>query len=225
MVLVNGSITQEPGAKAPLIIGGSDIKSWATDEWGGAWNKTKEKLKSWKDKLEGGGLLGILALPFAALILIAALIVLAGVGVVLFFLAPSLSYRADRVLRLSPFISILWGMAGYIAVIPLMVLMIFSIIGILVVPFYVIFVLLVAFAGLFAGCRGLGSWILRRFGHDNVIVATFIGLFIVFASLWAPFLGHFFFSLIWIAGTGALLRSFFVSDADERFIDVEFRAS
>jgi len=224
LVLVSGSVSQADGVKSPPAVGSGAVSDWASGEAREWWSTAQDKWLAFKEKIESGNLLGFLALPFAALVMIALIIILAAVGVVLFFLAPSLSYRADQILRQSPFLSILWGVAGYIAVMPVLILMLISIIGILVIPFYVIFVLLVAFAGLFAGCRGLGMFILERLGLSNMALATFVGLLIVFASLWAPLIGNFFFSLVWIAGTGALLRSFFANTFDSRFVNVEFRS-
>lgn len=210
LVLVNGKIQQQDGAKVPNVSGPELSSLSFSEKWKERWQNLKEKISTAFSDFSSGGLLKIVALPIYGAVFLAAIALMVLIGIIVFYLAPSLSIRADTLLQDSPMLSVFWGLIGYISVTPILLLLLISIVGILIIPFFILFVLLVGFAGLFAGLRGLGLAILKRFGQTNIAAGTFLGLILGFAILMAPFVGQILFSLIWLAGTGALLRSFVV---------------
>ena len=204
LVLINGKIVQQEGAKVPNIVGSESAEPWLKEKW----THFKNRFANGFTNSGTFSIFKILALPLVGVFLLAVAALMLIVGIVLFYVAPSFSHRADDALQASPFASLIWGLVGYISIVPILIVLLISIVGILVIPFYLIFVMLIGFAGLFAGLRGLGIYVLRKFGQENVVLGTFVGILIGFAVLMAPFFGQLAFSLIWIAGTGALLKSF-----------------
>ncbi len=216
IVLVHGQISREEGSKVP-----ESVDTWNESSW---WHRWENRFGSLGNAVEkfftSAWLWNLVAVPVVGVgILIAAAIIVL-LGSIIFFIAPRFSHRADRVLRTSPFISVLWGLAGFLSIIPIAVIMVISIVGILVIPFYFLFVILVAFAGLFAGFRGIGTFLMSKLGVENFFVCTVVGLVVAFALSLAPIIGQSVFSLLWLAGVGALLRSLLIADEDPRFIDI-----
>lgn len=220
LVLIGGSVSHDEGAQVPSPTEKLSIAAKNLGEEIG--QAVRETFKNFSWASLGSSLWSFLTLPLIILVALALSVVVLGAAVVLFFLAPSFSRRADSLLRNSPILSMLWGLIAFLAFAPVMILMILSIIGILAIPFYVLFVLLLAFSGLIAGCRGMGSFLLRDRAGDRSLLSTFIGCLAAIALCFVPYVGQMALTLVWLAGTGALLRSFFIRDEDMGFIDVEF---
>lgn len=207
LTILEGQVERDEGA----IIPNEEIANSANSLWQGVKNWWREK----KEKFEGqnysfdGSLLKLITLPAGFLGVLFILVVLALITGLIFLVAPSLSHRADEVFQKSPLRSAFAGILAYILAGPLALILIVSIVGLLALPFYILFVFIAAMAGLFAGLRGLGFMILRSFGVRQGFLAFLLGVILSGALLMIPVIGTGLFFLLWITGTGALLLGLF----------------
>jgi len=122
-------------------------------------------------------------------------------------IAPKISREADDYLIGEPWFSLLWGGAAYLCFAPLIVLMIFSLIGIPLIPVVVFFATLFVLAGLFSACRSIGHLVIIRLGLQLRALDTLLGLVLLFGLCFTPFVGPPLVFFILMAGTGAMIRS------------------
>ena len=222
LIVLEGSIQQDEGAIAPL-------RAFTKRTWSEKWKDFKEKFRH---EINSGWLSfeglqdktnpyfeqfsGLLWIPLAIALPLACLIVLFGISLVFLFIAPRISLFADESFQKHPIASLIWGMGAYLLFIPILGLMAISLIGIPLIPIFVLFAVLILFAGFFSVCRSLGVLALKKIERNKNILATFIGIILLFLISFVPVFGHSLVFLAMVAGTGAMLRSLIHKDSLER---------
>jgi hypothetical protein len=226
VVLISGHLSQAEGAEVPAVQSPLAAPHWLSSHVHQLRNRWEAFKESWKKDEptaeEGSGWWKLVTLPFYILGILAGAVVLLVLSFLFFMVTPRLSGRAEKTAIERPFVSLIVGFVGYLAVIPIAILLIISIVGILALPFYLIGVMLVAFVGLFAGFRAVGSFVLNRVGVSNFILSTTLGMLLALALSFAPFVGGAVIYLVWLWGTGALLHSAFIRENGE-FVTASFR--
>jgi hypothetical protein len=228
LVLVNGSVRLMKGSELsnkPTVLSGrieqmagaliADQTSSETEEtfWS-EWNdEFQEYVHDLRDFFNSQTTLKWLALPLMVGIPIAIGAVIFLIAALFLIIAPDFAKRAEWNLRQRPIGSLIWGFGAYVLFLPLVVLMALSIVGIPLIPFFVLFALLVIFAGLIAGCLAVGRLILSFFGIQSYIGGAALGIITVTALHFIPWIGPICGSIIWIAGGGGILRSLAGKDA------------
>jgi hypothetical protein len=216
LILLGGSVEQAQGSSIPEKIE-SPSMPWLS--------KMKEKFEKWTKNKEGEEgetaeenffspqtffpWKDYLWLPLSIAIPLGLIVILI-LGALLFFtIAPQLSRNATETLREFPFPSLAWGALAYLSILPVLVLLALSIVGIPLIPVFVFLMLIFFLAGLFASSQNLGHLALQWTRTQSRMLQTFIGLLILWGLQLVPFVGHFFVFFILIAGTGAVLKSIF----------------
>ena len=202
--VLKGRIEQQPGAIISSDVPPSEENRFFLHE---PRKKFDELWKEWKEPLKGLEVWSWIALPFI-------IAIPAAIGAVIFLLsalflliAPRFAKGAEWNLRKAPLISFAWGLGAFLGLIPVLVLLAISIVGIPTIPILVVLALLAAFAGLISGCLGLGRALLLPLGLGSYWIASLLGLSILVSLQFLPWAGPTLGGVIWIAGTGALLRS------------------
>lgn len=215
LVVLNGKVEQMEGAESPS----AQIK--ILGHLGGWKDKIKSRLDEWTpsfDSVENffSGLARFLFLPLALAVPLAVFVILTIIAMIFLTVAPQMSRLADDTFLRSPVLSFVWGVVGFLAVTPIVVLMLISIVGIPVIPLFVLFCLLLALAGFFTVCRGVGHWVLSKAMRPGRFLSTLAGLVILFALTFVPFVGGFVGTVALILGTGAILRALLYRDRHPR---------
>jgi len=202
--VLKGRIEQQPGAIISSDIQPSKENRFFLHEQR---QKFDELWKKWKEPLQGLEVWSWIALPFM-------IAIPAAIGAVIFLLsalflliAPRFAKGAEWNLRKGPLTSFAWGVGAFLGLIPVLVLLAISIVGIPAIPILVVLALLAAFAGLISGCLGIGRALLLPLGLDSYWIASLLGFSIIVSLQFLPWAGPTLGGLVWIAGTGALLRS------------------
>jgi hypothetical protein len=222
LVLVNGSVRLMEGSELsnkPTVLSGrieqmagaliADQTSIETEEtfWSEWKDDFQEYVQDLRNFFNAQKTLKWLALPLMVGIPIAIGAVIFLIAALFLIIAPDFAKRAEWNLRQRPFGSLIWGFGAYVLFLPLVLLMALSIVGIPLIPFFVLFALLVIFAGLIAGCLAVGRLILSFVGIQSYLGGVALGIIAVTALHLIPWIGPICGSIIWIAGGGGILRS------------------
>jgi hypothetical protein len=234
LILVNGAVKLHPGSKVTrqLVVLNGNVEQMKGAEspeasvkilgrFGNWKDKFKSRLNEWlpsNDSVEGffSGLARFLFLPLALAVPLAIFVILTVIAMIFLSVAPQLSRLADETFLRSPIASLGWGVLGFLAFTPIVVLMVISIVGIPIIPLFVLFCLLLALAGFFTVCRGLGHWLLSKMIKPSRFVSTLVGLVILFALTFMPIIGSFVGTTALLLGTGAILRALLYRDRHPR---------
>ncbi len=222
LVLVNGSVRLMEGSELsnkPTVLSGrieqlagaliADQSSIDIEE--SFWSEWKDELQEYvhdvRSFFNAQTTLKWLALPLMIGIPIAIGAVIFLIAALFLIIAPDFAKRAEWNLRQRPVACLIWGLGAYVLFLPLVLLMAISIVGIPLIPFFVLFALLVIFAGFIAGCLSVGRLILQSLGVQSYLGGAAVGIVVVTAIHFVPWIGPICGSIIWIAGGGGILRS------------------
>lgn len=200
---LNGRVEQMPGA----IIADEDSDTTEEGFWIEWQEEAQEHLQALRDFLNSQTTLKWLALPLMVGIPIAIGAVIFLIAALFLIIAPDFAKRAEWNIRQRPLASLTWGIVSYILFLPVVFVMAISIVGIPLIPFFVLFALLIVFSGFLAGCLGVGRFILQKIGIQSYLGAAAVGIIAVTAIHFIPWIGPLCGSVIWIAGGGGILRS------------------
>jgi hypothetical protein len=218
LVVIEGSVQQDEGAIVPL---GSPLKRTWSEKWRDAKENFRRQFDSgwlnlgWiQERLDR--LASVFWMPLAVALPLAVIVVLFGISLVFLLLAPRISQFADESFQNHPLASLTWGACAYLLFLPTLGLMTISLVGIPLIPIFILFAVLILFAGFFSVSRTTGHFILKKFGQPKTIFSTFLGIAVIFSLFFMPVFGHSLVFLSIVAGTGAMLRSLFHKDSHQR---------
>jgi hypothetical protein len=230
MIVLGGTIEQLNGAKISGTISEgtagysvvNKLKKWI-ETWK---NKWKHRIEDSDDNDEDDDeetssetWSKIFVAPLILTLPLTILLVIFGMALLFTFVAPRISESADQIFRNEPISSLMWGSIGYLLMTPFIAFLTLSIIGIPLVPLFLLFILLFVLAGFFTASRSLGAIILRHVGVDFTALNLLLGLILLYGILFFPFIGKLLVFFILIAGTGAVLRSVFDARGHFKFRD------
>lgn len=245
LVLVNGRITLHPGSKVEerLVVLNGRIEQLDgsqtppptpptfSDRWQEKWNNLKDKFSnfSWShdsqshdSETPSSEFWKILWWPFSFALFLAVSLVLLAVfyflSAIFLWITPRLSQNADEYFRSNPLKSLGIGIVAFLLFTPILVLLIVSIVGILLIPFYVLFVCLLGLAGIFTSARALGLVVFERLGIHSRFWASLAGFFILWVVLFLPFFSSPLLMGIWLMGLGATIKSTLINRFQYRTI-------
>jgi hypothetical protein len=201
LVIISGKIEQSDGA---IIPGEGPSVSWNKEfhfDYKWPW------FERWKSGWMDHSFFKILWIPLFIAIPLAFLVLLFGLALLFFAMAPALSQFADEDIRRNPLACLGFGAVGYLCILPAIVLLCITIVGIPFIPLFVLFIMLVLLAGFFAISRTLGQALLSKIGFGKNSLSTLLGLLIMFALSFTPILGRFIVLGLLMVGAGAILRS------------------
>ncbi|MBN8554837.1 MAG: hypothetical protein J0L93_05275 [Deltaproteobacteria bacterium] len=222
LIVLQGSVQQDDGAIVPL---NAPTKRTWSEKWRDLKGKFGREIDSGWLSFDGfqdrtdkffEQFAGLFWIPLAIALPLACLIVLFGIALIFLFIAPRISLFADESFQKHPLASLIWGMCAYILFVPILGLMAISLIGIPLIPIFVLFAVLILFAGFFSVCRSLGMIALKDRVQNKSVLSTLIGIVIIFLISFIPFFGRSLIFLIMVAGTGAMLRSLIHKESVER---------
>jgi hypothetical protein len=185
-VSVGGEVVQPEGAQVnedvveisvPFVR--STVRSMVEEGWRPVWRTA-----------QAVSFVGFLAL---ALILVA--------------LFPSTFEKLAVQSRTKPLEAGLWGLIGVVLIVPVMVLLAISLVGIPLIPFEILFVVLAMVVGYIGIGLMIGQGVARAFKKDetHVVLSTLIGVALLGLVGWVPFLGGIVRALASLIGFGAAL--------------------
>ncbi len=130
-------------------------------------------------------------------------------ALVVVLLLPASTTRISTYIAAEPTASFLWGVLGLILIVPVGLALLVSIVGILLIPVELMFVMLSLVGGFICAGRTIGARLLAAFNKQHVHRAfeTLLGL----AALWligfVPVLGFLLKVVVATIGFGAILRN------------------
>ncbi|MDG5816145.1 hypothetical protein QA601_13710 [Chitinispirillales bacterium ANBcel5] len=182
VVSIAGTITQAEGA----IVGGDVVE--ITGPWEMVPPETLFQI-----------LVGARIAMFVALLVLLLLIVA---------LLPDQITSLASVIKTEPAKTVLWGIIATVAIVPVIILLAISVIGIFVIPFFILAVVIAFFVGYIAVSVFVGDALLRAMQKPDVPVIWkgLLGYIVLGVVGWIPVLGWLVSSVASVLGIGAVLE-------------------
>ena len=135
------------------------------------------------------------------------LIGLIALAMLLAAIMPKELNKVASIAKNEPVIMFLWGLLGVILIVPLAVMLLISIIGIALIPLEILAVFLATLIGYIAISIIIGKRILKAIKIDdpNIILATLVGLLLLWLIGLIPFFGALIRGIVSITGFGAVI--------------------
>lgn len=110
-----------------------------------------------------------------------------------------------------PLAALLIGLAASLLIIPGIILLVITVLGILLIPFYLLFIFLAGVAGYLTAACSLGQLVIKIFkpAVTSILGPTILGLVVLWLLGWLPVAGSFIPGLMVLMGFGAVLFSLF----------------
>lgn len=205
--VIHGRIEQKEGATIPesgIIALDQKAKSLSSDILN---SDLVEWFKTQANKLSSISWFSVLTWPVVFAIKFIFYLLLLIVGLIVLRLAPQLSHSAEASLKQNPWQSLIFGFLALILFAPLCLILTLTIIGIPLVPFFLIAFFVFFAAGIVASGRLIGQLLPISKNHWTT---TLIGLLALFTLTQIPLWGGWIFFILAITGLGAMIRSLLV---------------
>ena len=148
---------------------------------------------------------------------IGVLIVIFSLGVLFIHLFPLYSDQAGRLINQHPVTSTVWGLASFGMFLPLgCIVLALSLIGIALIPLYLLFFVLLICCGLSLTALEVGKRLPVNALKQNEVLAMFVGMVIVGMLSIIPWLGNLVVFIMVCIGMGALTSLLFQRASDRR---------
>lgn len=193
VVSVGGDVTRDPGA---TVRGEVTVVAWSG--LGESW-----------DEILGIGLLAFLGLSIWGFL--GWLIVMFVIGWLLLSLLPTPMERHMEALRTSPMHMLGWGVLAFLLFVPLVMVMVFTILGIFLIPLLVLAYVYAGIIGVVVGALLLGHRLSDPLKREQIspVAALAIGLVILGLIRLVPVLGAIVSLILWLFGFGIILATRF----------------
>jgi len=212
VVSVGQDVALEPGAvvEGDVVSVGGDVRRDPAASVQGevtvvAWSGLGE---SW-DEILGFGLLAFLGLSLWGFV--GWLVVMFVIGWLLLSLLPRPMGRHTEALRTSPMHTLGWGVLAFLLFVPLIMVMVFTILGIFLIPILVLAYVYAAVIGVVTASLLLGHRLSDPLKREQIspVAALAIGLVILGLIRLIPVLGAIVTLVLWLFGFGVVLGTRF----------------
>lgn len=108
--------------------------------------------------------------------------------------------------------SIFWGVLTLIMIIPVGFMLLISLVGIVLIPLEIIFIVCCGMLGYIAAAYLVGKkvWLAMKRPDQSIMFETLLGFVVLFAISWVPFLGWFILSILIFLGFGGVMAGMMV---------------
>lgn len=193
VVSVGGDVTRDPSA---VVQGETTVVAWSG--LGESW-----------DEILGFGFLAFLGLSIWGFL--GWLVVMFVVGWLLLSLLPKPMERHTEALRATPMHMLGWGVVAFLLFVPLVMVMVFTILGIFLIPVIVLAYVYAGIIGVAVSAQLLGERLSDPLKRDHIspVAALAIGLAILGLIRLVPVLGAIVTMVLWLFGFGIVLSTRF----------------